>query len=329
MKLLVIGGTHFVGRAAVEDAVSRGHEVTVVHRGPAEPDGFPDVEHVHADRDGGLGVLGGRTWDAALDTCGYVPRQIREVGQALGDAVAHYGFVSSISVYPDDTPAHATERSPTYGPPFPGTEEITDGSYGPLKVACEEEARSAFGGRCLIVRPGYVVGRHDPTDRFSSWVLRAARGGEMLAPGPPDRPLQVVDARDLAAFTLDRLEARADDVYCVAGPDAPLTWGEAISISVDLGGAGAEPVWVGERFLSERLGDDVWTALPMWDMEYPGLHQVDTSKARAAGLSCRPIEETVRDILDGNRDRVGAPMKAGLTPEREAELLAAWHQSGG
>ena len=324
MDLLVIGGTHLVGRAAVEEALARGYAVTIFHRGPQEPTGFPDVEHVHGNRDGGLGALSGRTWDVALDTCGYVPRQVLEAAEVLRDAVTHYGFVSSISVYPDATPAHASERTPVYAPPFPDTEEISDGSYGPLKVACEEEARSAFVDRCLIVRPGYVVGRHDRTDRFTSWVLRAARGGAMLAPEPRDQPLQVVDARDLAAFTLDRLQARVADTYCVVGPDAPLTWGEAIPVLAETGGAGAAPVWVGASFLRERLGDDVGAALPLWDFDEAGLHQVDATKARSVGLRCRPFGDTVRDILEGNREGVGAPLGVGLTPEREAELLAAW-----
>ncbi len=324
MDLLVIGGTHLVGRAAVEEAAARGYAVTIFHRGPQDPEGIPDVEHVHGDRDGGLGALAGRTWDVALDTCGYVPRQIREAAEVLGDAVGHYGFVSSISVYPDATPAHASEDSPVYAPPFPDTEEITDGSYGPLKVACEEEARSGFVDRCLIVRPGYVVGSHDRSDRFTSWVLRAARGGAMLAPEPRDQPLQVVDARDLATFTLDRLEARAADTYCVVGPDTPLTWGEAIPILAAMGGSGADPVWVGASFLQETLGDDVEAALPLWDIDEAGLHQVDATKARSVGLRCRPFGDTVHDILEGNRERVGATLKVGLAPEREAEVLAAW-----
>lgn len=329
MELLVIGGTHFVGRAAVEEAVRRGHAVTVFHRGPAEPEGFPDVAHVHGDRDGGLGALAGRRWDATLDTCGYVPRQVREVAEALGDAAGHYAFVSSISVYPDETPAGATEDAPTFGPPFPDTEEITDGSYGPLKVACEHEARARFGGRCLIVRPGYVVGRHDPTDRFTSWVLRAARPGPMLVPEPARMPLQVVDARDLASFTLDRIEARDDDVYHVAGPDEAITWGDVVPVLVAAGGGGAEPVWVGEAFLRDRLGEEeAAEALPLWDVAYPGLHAVDVGKGRAAGLRCRPFDETVRDVLEGNRHRVGAPLKVGLTPQAEAGLLEAWAAAG-
>ena len=230
MQLLVIGGTHFVGRALVEDAVERGHEVTVFHRGPAEPAGFPPVEHVHGDRDGGLEGLAGRTWDAAIDTCGYVPRVVRDSARLLADAVRSYTFISTLSVYPDDAPAGCNEGTPTHQPPFPDTEEITDESYGPLKVACEREALDAFSGRCLVVRPGYIVGPHDPSDRFTYWVRRAAAGGRMLAPGPQDHALQVVDVRDLGAFTLDHVEAGTADVFGVVGPHEPLTWGEAFPL---------------------------------------------------------------------------------------------------
>jgi 2'-hydroxyisoflavone reductase len=178
VQLLVIGGTRFVGRAFVEQAVCRGHDVTVFHRTASEPAGFPSVEHLHGDRDGQLGLLGGRSWDAVLDTCGYVPRVVREASAALRDFAGHYTFVSSLSVHPDDMPAGSTEQAPTHQPPFPQTETVTVESYGPLKVACEREAMAAFGDRCLIIRPGYIVGPHDPTDRFTFYLRRAAAGGE-------------------------------------------------------------------------------------------------------------------------------------------------------
>lgn len=223
MKLLVIGGTHFVGRHAVEQAVERGHEVTVFHRGGSEPgDGFPDIEHVHGDRDGGLSPLKGRAWDAALDTCGYVPRVVRKSVRLLGIA-GHYTFVSSLSVYPDDVDQGATEATPGHGPPFPDTEEITDESYGPLKVACELKVQGAFPGRALIVRPGFIVGPYDPIDRFTYWVRRAAMGGEMLAPEPPDLRVQIIDVRDLAAFVIDHAEAGTSDVFNATGPEGVLT----------------------------------------------------------------------------------------------------------
>src|SRR5262245_46986718 len=194
MKLLVIGGTHFVGRAFVEEAVERGHAVTVFHRGSSEPDDFPDVEHVHGDRHDDLELLRGRTWDAALDTCAYRPRSVHIAADVLDRAVEHYTFVSTLSVHPDDDlPVGSREDAVTHGPPFPDTEELTLETYGPLKAACEQAADDRFASRCLIVRPGYIVGPHDPSDRFTYYVRRAAAGGEMLAPGPPDAPLQVLD----------------------------------------------------------------------------------------------------------------------------------------
>jgi nucleoside-diphosphate-sugar epimerase len=320
MRIVVIGGTHFVGRAAVEDAVARGHEVTVFHRGKEEPEGFPDVEHVHGDRDGGLGALAGRSWDVALDTSAYVPRQVREVVEVLGDAVGRYGYISTLSVYPDDAPRGATEDTPTHAPPWPQTEDVTDGSYGPLKAACEEAALAGFPGRTLIVRPGYIVGPHDPTDRFTCWVRRAAAGGRMLAPGPRDQPLQVVDVRDLGAFTLDHLEAGTTDVFGVVGPGAPLTWGEALPAIVAAVGAETELVWAPRDYLEDALGEDRYQALPLWDVEFPGLHAFDASKAVAAGLRHRPFAQTVADTLAWDREH-GRP-KAGLDAGREAELLA-------
>ena len=224
--------------------MARGHEVTVFHRGTTEPAELPPVEHVHGDRDGGLGVLGGRTWDVALDTCAYVPRQVREVVQTLADAVEHYGFVSTLSVYPDEMPAGGTERSAVHPAPYPDTEEVDDQTYGPLKVACELEALGGFAGRCLIVRPGYIVGPHDPTDRFTYWVLRASEDGEMLAPAPAEEALQVVDVRDLAAFTLDHLEARTDDVFGVVGPEGSLTWGAFLRGAAEVAGSNPDLTWV-------------------------------------------------------------------------------------
>lgn len=328
MKLLVIGGTHFVGRAAVEDAAARGHEVTVFHRGPAEPSGFPEVEHVHGDRDGGLGVLRGRAWDAVLDTCGYVPRQVVEVASTLGEATAHYTYISSLSVYPDASIPGANEETATFAPPFPDTEDVTDTTYGPLKSACEREALRAFAGRCLVVRPGYIVGPHDPTDRFTYWVRRAAAGGEMLAPAPGTEILQPVDARDLAAFTLDHIEAATVDVFGVVGPGEPLTWADAVAALSAVAGAGTDVTWIDFAFLHERLGDDRWSALPLWDMTAPGLPGFDDAKSRGAGMRHRTFEATARDTLAWDRARPQEALKAGLTSARERELLHAWHDRG-
>jgi 2'-hydroxyisoflavone reductase len=322
VKLLVIGGTHFVGRAVVDDAVARGHDVTVFHRGAEEPEGFPDVEHLHGDRDGGLDVLRGREWAAALDTCGYVPRVIRDSAQLLADAVGTYAFVSSLSVLPDEAPAGSNEDTPTHQSPFPDSEDITNESYGPLKVACELEAQAAFPGRCLIVRPGYIVGPHDPTDRFTYWVRRAGAGGEMLAPGPDDGSLQVVDVRDLGAFTVDHLEKSTADVFGVVGPPEALTWARFLPLVCEVVGAGTSLTWLERLFLESQLGDDLDEAFPLRDYQYQGLHRYDGAKAVAAGLTHRPLEQTIADTLAWDRDR--GPLKAGITVEREQELLATW-----
>jgi 2'-hydroxyisoflavone reductase len=326
VKLLVIGGTHFVGRAVVEDAVVRGHDVTVFHRGPAEPEGFPKVEHLHGDRDGGLDPLRGRTWDVAIDTCGYRPRVVRESARLLADAVGTYAFVSTLSVYPDDAPGGGTEESPTHQPPFPDTEEVTAESYGPLKVACELEAQGAFPGRCLVGRPGYIVGPHDPTDRFTYWVRRAAGGGRLLAPGPQAQPLQIVDVRDLGSFTLDHAETGTADVFGIVGPRERLTWSEVLAGMVVAGRAGTELMWVDASFLQARVKEEDGE-LPLWDIDYPGLHGFDVTKGIAGGLRHRPVAETIADTLAWDRGR-GA-LKAGLTPERERELLQAWSMAGG
>jgi 2'-hydroxyisoflavone reductase len=251
---------------------------------------------------------------------------VRDSARLLADAAGTYVFVSTLSVYPDDAPPGGTEQSPARQPPFPDTEEITEETYGGLKMACELEAQDAFPGRCLVVRPGYIVGPHDPSDRFTYWVRRAAVGGRMLAPGPQDQPLQVVDVRDLGSFTLDHLEARTADVFGVVGPREPLTWGEALPAIVSASRARTELAWVDASFLRERVKEEDGE-LPLWDIDYPGLHSFDASKAIAAGLHHRPLTETIVDTLA--RDRGRGALKVGLTPERERELLQAWSLGSG
>jgi 2'-hydroxyisoflavone reductase len=312
MKLLVIGGTHFVGRHAVERAVERGHEVTVFHRGGSEPgEGFPDVEHVHGDRDGGLSALKRRTWDATLDTCGYVPRVVRESARLPGIAAGHYTFVSSLSVYPDGVDQGATEATPGHGPPFPDTEEITGESYGPLKIACELEVQGAFPGRALIVRPGFIVGPYDPIDRFPYWVRRAAMGGEMLAPEPADLRVQLVDVRDLAAFVVDHAEAGTGDVFNVTGPKGVLTMRELLEACVAAGDADTETIWVGQAFLRERGlhegGEHGWEQLPYWYPKVGGSPRSTCQRrsARGSGPAPSPRRSPTRSPGTARADRPG------------------------
>jgi 2'-hydroxyisoflavone reductase len=324
MKLLVIGGTEFVGRAFVEVAATD-HTVTVFHRGRTEPDGLPPVEHVHGDRDGGISLLDGRSFDAVIDTCGYVPRIVADAVTRLADRADRYLFVSTLSVYPDETPPGGDESAETYRSPFPDTEEVTGESYGPLKASCENEVQEAVDGRALLVRPGYIVGPNDPTDRFTAWVRRAAAGGEMLVPGPRDERVQVIDVRDLGSFMLRLLETGATGVFNAVGPGEPLTMGRFIDAAVRIGGAGTQPVWVDQDF-AMALGDEDerYRMFPMWHPEYPGVHDWSTERAVAAGLRHRPFDATVRDTLEWDRARSEEPLSFGLRPEEERQLLGRW-----
>ncbi len=322
VRILVIGGTRFVGRAFVEEAVRHDHEVTLFHRGTTEPEDLPAVEHVHGERDGQLDRVHGG-WDAVLDTCAYVPRAVREAATALGGTVGHYTLVSTLSVHTEDLPAGGTEEGPTHEPPFPATEEVTADTYGPLKAACEREAQQGFPGRCLIVRPGYIVGPHDPTDRFTAYVRRAAAGGEMLAPGPPDEPFQGLDVRDLAAFILARIEAGDSDVYGVVGPGERVTTQDVLDTARTVGDANTTFTWVPEDFL-RGYGDEAGHWFPLWHPQYRGFHAYDPGKALAAGLSHRPFVQTVGDTLEWDRARGRPELRVGLSPSEERQLLAKW-----
>ena len=198
MKLLILGGTKFLGRHAVDAALAAGHEVTTFTRGQTNPELHPEIEHLHGDRDGSLDALAGRTWDGVVDTSGYVPRIVRRSAELLRDSVARYVFVSSISAYGDFS-APITEETPVAELEDPDTEEIME-SYGALKAACERVVEGVYGDRSARVRAGLIVGPFDPTDRFTYWPRRIAAGGTVLAPGDPEAPVQFVDARDLAAW---------------------------------------------------------------------------------------------------------------------------------
>lgn len=330
VRLLVIGGARFSGRALSELALERGHEVTLFHRTPT--DLMPEAEHVIGDRDQGVDALAGRRFDAVVDTCGYVPRAVRASAGLLGDS-GWYGFISSLSAHPEDLPPGANEDSPIFEPPFPDTEDVTDETYGPLKVACEREVTEAFGDRACVIRPGFIVGPNDPTDRFTYWVRRGAAGGEMIAPAPADYGLQWVDARDLAAFVLSLAEHATPGVYGVVDRAPTMTLGEVIGEAAAAADASTDVVWVdeafiGETFAGEEAGDDPHEAFPLWWPEAPGFHAFDPSRAVGAGLRCRPPAETVRDTLAWDRGREQEPMQAGLSAERERTLLDAWRATG-
>jgi nucleoside-diphosphate-sugar epimerase len=328
VRILTVGGTRFFGRAFVEEAARRGHEVSVFHRGESEPAELAGIEHLHGDRKAGMDALGGRSWDAVLDTCAFVPREVRTLAEAIGDRIAHYTLVSSLSVHPDDLPVGANEDTPTFQAPYPDTEEVTEETYGPLKVACEVEAATRFAGRLLVIRPGYIVGPNDPTDRFTWWVRRAAAGGEMLAAGPPDAHVQGIDARDLGTFVLDRIEALDTDTYGVVGPAEPATTADVVEVARSAFRADTSFVWADPDFVL-GLGEIHETWFPMWHPHLPGFHAYDAAKATAAGLAPRPFGETIVDTLTWDRDRGEPPLRAGMDPERERELLAEWRLRAG
>lgn len=332
MKLLIIGGTRFLGRAVVEAAAAAGHGLTLFNRGQSNPGLYPKIEQVQGDRDGGLEPLRGRRWDAVIDTCGYLPRVVSQSAELLADAVDHYTFISSISVYGDPSIPHLDEDGALATMEDETFEEITGASYGPLKALCEQAVSRAMGAgskgdRALLVRPGLIVGPHDSSDRFTYWPYRVAKGGEVLAPGGPEHPVQIVDVRDLAEWILTAIQSGLTGPYNVAGPAEPLQLGHVLDQCRQISGSDASFTWVSEPFL-ERHQVAAYTEMPLWVPEaYLGMERTDCRKAIAAGLTFRPLEETIADTLAWQAERGEAySWRGGLTSEREAELLAAWHQ---
>lgn len=333
MKLLVLGGTKFLGRHLVETALARGDEVTLFNRGKHNPEIFPEAEKLRGDRDGGLDVLRGRRWDAVVDTSGYVPRVVRASAELLADAVDFYAFVSSMSVYADFSQPN-DEDSPLATLEDESVEEVTGETYGPLKALCERALEEVMPGRVLSVRAGLIVGSYDSTERFTYWTGRVARGGEVLAPAPPERQIQFVDARDLSDWILRMADARRAGVFNASGPDYPLTMVRFLDGCRDASRSDARFTWVGEQFLVEREVKP-WSELPLWIPESAEKHRCflaeNCDKAFVAGLTFRPLAETVRDTLAWQA--AGSPgfEKEGLvtqehplSPEREAELLREW-----
>jgi len=317
MRILVIGGSSFVGRAIAAAALDRGHDVTLFNRGRTDPGAFPNAEHIVGDRNGSLAELDGRSWDATVDVCAYVPGQVRRLLTALGPAAGHYTFVSTISVYGQDVADTGFDESAGLLEPA-WDDELTMEKYGELKVACEQVAAELAGDRLLVIRPGYVIGPHDPTHRFTYWVERVAEGRSPMAGPDAEQPLQAVDARDLAAFVVSQVEARTVDAFHVTAPEPAPTFAQVLStIASALSTPLPDMRWVGAN---DGLP---LTAPPDW---WPKM-RAPLAKARAAGFTWRPLDETVRDTYDwvskARADGTYTPRSGvGLTPEQEAELLA-------
>ena len=321
MKLLLLGGPRFLGRAIVDGALERGHELTFFNRGTTNPELYPEIERIVGDRKEGLDPLAGREWDAVVDTCGYLPRDVRASAEALVGC-GLYCFVSSISVYADFS-APTDEDSPVAELSDLPDDEVTNENYGALKALCESAVRDVFAERALVVRPGLIVGPHDPTGRFTYWPHRVARGGEVLAPGPPERPTQVIDVRDLAEWTVSLCEAQESGTYNATHPGFALS--ELLETCHAVTSSDARPTWVTDEFLLEQ-GVGEWMELPLWlaDPALAAADRVEVRRAVDAGLAFRPLEETVRATLAHAHTVAGV----GLTEERENELLAAWHGRG-
>lgn len=329
MNILILGGTVFVGRHLVDVALARGHAVTLFNRGQHNPDLFGDddttVEKLRGNRDGDLDALRGRQWDAVIDTCGYVPRIVRMSAELLADQVKQYVFISSISAYADFSRPGIDEDSPVGRIDDPTTEEITGETYGPLKVLCEEAAEAAMPGRVLRIRPGLIVGPHDPTDRFTYWPVRVARGGDVLAPGDPAQQVQVIDVRDLAAWTIHMVETEQMGIFNATGPDYQLTIHNLLEACQQVTASDASLTWVSEEFLTENeVG--AFVELPLWvPAAQAGIEQVNCQKAINSGLAFRPIAQTIQDTLAWHHSRpTDYTLRAGLSPEREQELLGKW-----
>lgn len=329
LRLLILGGTRFIGPHFVAAALAHGHEVTLFNRGRTNPGRVKNVESLQGDRDGQLEALKDRQWDAVLDTSAFVPRILRLSAELLAPSVSHYVFVSSISVYasfatPND------ESSPLGKIADETIEKVDNDTYGPLKALCEQMAENVMPGRTTILRPGLIVGPEDNTDRFTYWPARAAHGGEVLAPGARADGIQVIDVRDLAAFTVLCIELRILGAYNLVSSVGQFTMGGLLDASVAAAKSDATVTWVPASFLAKHQVEG-WTDMPVWiDAvgDEAAFALTSAERALAQGLKVRPLPDTVHDTLAWHLSRPAeqrSKLKTGITPEREREVLAAWH----
>jgi 2'-hydroxyisoflavone reductase len=344
LNILVLGGTGFTGPEQVEHAIARGHHVTVLNRNKTRPDFFKgkaEVEQLIGDLSGDVSALKGRTFDVVLDIPTTFPYWVRNVAQYLAGHVKHYVFISTISVYPDNSKIDKDETEPTT--PMPAdldpytTVPANQGRYyGALKTFAEQEVQKHYAGINLIIRPGLIVGPLDRSDRFTYWPYRIDRGGEVLAPGTPADPVQIIDSRDLSEWTIRMIEGRETGVYHATGPAAPLGMGEMLYGIKAITTAGAQFTWVSADFLAEQKIRG-WRDMPTWVPPVgrtAGFSRYNIRKALGKGLVFRPLAVTARDTLEWHKARPDEEQKkmadgalAGISAAREAEVLAAWKAS--
>ena len=336
MRLLILGGSLFLGRVLVETALLRGHELTLFNRGQTQPELFPEAAKLRGNRRSGDlqalndAVQAGANWDAVIDTSGYEPNVVRQSAQLLAQATPLYTFISSISVYAT-LPLPGMDESAPLAQLSPGADpdaRVTGETYGAQKVLCEQAAEAALPGRVLTIRPGLIVGPHDPTDRFSYWPLRVARGSEVLAPGRPETVVQFIDVRDLAEWTLGMVEAHQTGPFNATGPQTPLPMGSLLETCRQVSASDARFTWVDEKFLLLHNAQP-WTELPLWipesDPKNAGMSSVSIQRALAAGLTFRPLADTIQATLAWAATRPpDYSLRAGLKQEKEAELLSAY-----
>jgi 2'-hydroxyisoflavone reductase len=330
LRVLILGGTGFIGPHIVEALRERGHTLTLFNRGKRNASLFPDIETRLGDRDGKLAALERGEWDVVIDNSGYVPRHVQLSAELLKDRVARYVFVSSISAYRDLTKPGIDEDYPTAKLDDPSIEEVSGETYGGLKALCEQVVERTYGARATVIRPTYIVGPGDPTDRFTYWPVRVARGGTMLAPGGASDPIQFIDARDLAEFMRKCVEERIAGRYNLCNAPRAVSIGALLDAAKRIAKSDARYVWADEGFLQAN-GALESGEIPIWSPtsgEYAGSALVDPSRAIAKGLRFRDVDTTVADTLAWHRTRPAEQqqkLRAGLTPEREAELLGKLH----
>jgi len=336
LRLLILGGTGFTGPYQVRYALNRGHKVTTFNRGKTHPGELPaEVEQLIGDRNGKLDALKNRQWDVVIDNPTTLPAWVRDAAQILKGNVERYVFISTISVY-GEIKTGVDETAPTEkytgADPYKETIEAMKASgfktYGPLKALSEQEAEKWFPGKALIIRPGLIVGPRDETDRFTYWPVRIDRGGEVLAPGNPNDPVQFIDARDLAEWTIRMVENRQTGIYNATGPAKPIGVGGMLDGIKGAMKSDATFTWVSEDFLTQQKVES-WSDMPVWTGKESGIAKTKIDRALSKGLTFRPLAETARNTLAWFKslppDRQ-SKLRAGLTSEREAEVLTAWQK---
>lgn len=336
LRVLVLGGTAFLGPACVELLRARGHEVTLFNRGRTNSHLYPDLVQIHGDRREGHDALADGDWDVVLDTSAYYPRVVNGAMDVLADKVDHYVLISTVSVYERFDERGIDEDFPVATIEDESTEEVTGETYGALKALCEQAAEARMPGKVSVIRPGLIVGPMDRTDRFTYWPVRVERGGEVLAPNAPDQGIQVVDVRDLAAFVVKSMEEKIFGVYNATSDAGLFSIGQLLDTSQRVSGSDASFTWVSPEFLEEQEVA-AWSEMPVWmppTGEYAGFDAIDVSRAMAQGLAFRPMEQTVKATLDWwhsmpeSTEGPRTDLRAGIAPDKEASVLEAWHARG-